>query len=182
MNIRKSAILGAILVFSLYLVPYSAAQRKPDPKKIQARLVQRVRHELIMLLNYGEFDLLEFKTAGLDTVILSGQVVKPALKRDAENAIRNIEAVRKVINKIEVLPLSSSDDRIRVAVHQAIFSKPGMDKYRAWASPPIHVIVKNGTVTLFGVVQTRADKDLVGIAAREVPGTFGVINKLRTEK
>ena len=182
MNIRKSVILSTILIFGLCLIPYSGAQNKPDVERLQARLAQQVRHELVMLSNYSLFDNLEFGINGLDTVVLSGQVTRPSLKSDAESAVRQLEGVGKVVNKIEVLPLSPSDDRIRVAAYRAIFGKPSLEKYAQRAVPPIHIIVKNGSITLYGVVLNQADKDLAGIAAREVPGTFGITNNLRTEK
>ena len=107
---RKHSVLTTILTVSLCLVPYSLAQRKQDVKANQARLVQEVRHELVMLSDYSLFDNLEFQITGVDTVILSGQVVRPILKSEAENAIRKLERVGKVVNNIEVLPVSPQDD------------------------------------------------------------------------
>jgi hyperosmotically inducible protein len=57
-----------------------------------------------------------------------------------------------------------------------------LEKYGFQAVPPIHIIVKNGSITLAGIVANQIDKDLAGIAAREVAGTFGVTNNLRVEK
>jgi len=146
-----------------------------------ARLVQEVRHELVMLPNYNLFDNLEFEISGVDTVTLLGQVTRPSLKNDAERAIRSLEGVGRLVNKIEVLPISPSDDRIRLAAYHAIFSKPGLEMYSVRAVPPIHIIVENGNITLVGVVATQMDKDLAGFAAKEVPGVFGVANNLRVE-
>ncbi len=157
------------------------SQSKRDLNSIHSRLAQEVRHQLIMLPNYDVFDNLEFEVSGIDTVTLMGQVRRPSLKSDAEGAVRNIESVGKLINKIEVLPISPSDDRIRVAVFRAIFGKPPLERYGYRAVPPIHIIVDNGSVTLVGVVATQAEKDIAGIAAREVPGTFSVTNNLRVE-
>jgi hyperosmotically inducible protein len=182
MRIGKAAIPSAALIFSLCWIPSSGAQSKQELEKIHARLVSQVRHELIMLSRYTVFDNLQFQITDVDTVVLSGEVVRPTLKSDAESAVRRLEGVGKLINKIEVLPLSPSDDRIRVAAYRAIFSKPGFDKYGFQAVPPIHIIVKNGNITLTGIVANQVDKDLAGIAAREVPGTFGFTNNLRVEK
>jgi hyperosmotically inducible protein len=90
--------------------------------------------------------------------------------------------VTQVDNQIEVLPLSPMDDGIRRAVYRAIFSKAGMEKYQLGAVPPIHIIVKNGNVTLVGVVANEFDKNLAGIAANSVSGVFKVQNNLQVEK
>jgi hyperosmotically inducible protein len=90
--------------------------------------------------------------------------------------------VGKLENQIEVLPLSPNDDRIRIATYVAIYSRPGLDRYAWRAVPPIHIIVKNGNVTLMGVVATEADKNLAGMMANGVSGVFKVVNDLRVER
>lgn len=150
--------------------------------RVHARLAQEVRRQLVMLANYSVFDDLEFEISGVDTVTLLGQVTRPSLKSDAESTVRSLEGVGKIINKIEVLPVSPSDDRIRIAAYRSIFSRPGLERYGIRAVPPIHILVKNGSITLVGIVANQADKDLAGIAAREVPGTFDITNRLKVEK
>jgi hyperosmotically inducible protein len=142
------------------------------------RLIREVRHELIMLPYYGVFDNLAFRIDGR-TVILEGQVTLPTLKSDAGNAVKRIEGVDKVVNNIEVLPPSPMDDRIRRAVYQSIYSYGPLFKYGGMAVPPIHIIVKNGRVTLDGVVDNETDKNLAGMRANQVPGTFQITNNLR---
>ena len=142
------------------------------------RLVREVRHELIMLPYFGVFDNLSFRIQGR-TVILEGQVVRPVVKSDAENSVKHIEGVEKVINNIEVLPPSPMDDRIRRAVYQSIYSYGPLFKYGGMAVPPIHIIVRNGRVTLEGVVDSEADKNMAGLRANQVPGTFQITNNLR---
>jgi hyperosmotically inducible protein len=115
------------------------------------------------------------------TVTLLGQVTRPTLKSDAGNVVKGIEGVSRVENQIQVLPLSSMDDRIRMAEYRAIFGKPGLDRYAMQAVPPIHIIVDNGKVTLEGVVSTEADKNQAGIYANGVSGVFSVNNNLRVE-
>ena len=175
-----AVILSAALGLSLPLG--AQVSNKPDLGAIRARLAQQVRHQLVMLPYYSVFDDLEFQITGVDTVELSGQVTRPTLKSDAESVTRRLEGVGKVVNEIEVLPLSPSDDRIRLEVYRAIFSMAGLDRYVMRAVPPIHIIVKNGNVILKGVVATQEDKDLAGIVAKGVPGTFSVTNDLRVEK
>ena len=147
----------------------------------RARLAEAVRHELAMLPNYGVFDNLQFQIEGVDTVVLQGQVTRPTLKQDAERALQRLERVGKVVNRIEVLPVSPNDDRIRAAQYRAIYSKPGLDRYAMQANPPIHIVVKNGHVTLVGVVATESDRNLAYIAANGVPGVFSVKSNLKVE-
>jgi hyperosmotically inducible protein len=163
------------------------AQKKTSADRIadtsgkgQDRVAREVRHELVMLPYYGVFDNLAFRVDG-GTVTLLGQVTRPTLKSDAENVVKGIEGVTRVENQIQVLPLSSMDDRIRIATYRAIFSKPGLDRYAMQAVPPIHIIVDNGKVTLDGVVASEGDKDLAGVAANGVSGVFAVNNNLRVE-
>jgi hyperosmotically inducible protein len=144
------------------------------------RMERAIRHELLMLPYYGVFDNLGFRLDG-STVILTGQVTRPVLKSDAERAVKRIEGVENVDNRIEVLPLSPNDDQIRMMTYRAIFYHPALDRYAMRAVPPIHIIVKNGEVTLVGVVATQADKNLAGMYANGVPGVFSVKNELQVE-
>lgn len=142
------------------------------------RMSREVRHQLTMLPYYTVFDDLAYKVNG-GTVTLFGAVTNPVLKKDAERAVRGIEGVENVVNNIEVLPVSPNDDRIRRAVYRAIYSQPGLDMYSLRAVPTIHIIVKNGNVTLTGAVANQGDKDRAGIAAKGVPGVFSVTNDLQ---
>jgi len=145
------------------------------------RLAKEVRHELVMLLYYNIFDNLAFRVDG-STVTLMGQVARPVLKSDAENVVKKIEGVEKVVNNIEVLPISPNDDRIRIAVYRAVYGQSSLQRYGFQSVPPIHIIVNNGNVTLEGVVANEGDKNLANIAANGVSGVFSVKNNLRVEK
>ena len=92
--------------------------------------------------------------------------------------MKSIEGVQTVVNNIEVLPVSPNDDQIRRAVYRAIYSQPGLDMYSLRAVPTIHIIVKNGHVTLTGAVGNNGDKERAGIAANGVPGAFSVTNDI----
>ena len=159
--------------------PRSGVQRGTE--RYRMWLQNEVRHQLVMLVNYTVFDNLAFKIEG-EKVILMGQVVRPTLKSDAEAVVKKIEGVRSVVNQIEVLPLSPNDDRIRLATYRSIFGTVGLERYALQAVPPIHIIVKNGNVTLEGVVDNEADKNLANIRARAVSGVFSVTNNLRVQK
>lgn len=134
-----------------------------------------------MLPYYSVFDNLQYKVEG-DKVTLLGQVTRPTLKSDAGNAVKSIEGVSTVDNQIEVLPLSPMDDQIRRAEYRAIYSASGLFQYAQQAVPPIHIIVRNGHVTLEGVVAREADKNLAGVRANGVPNVFSVTNNLVVEK
>ena len=144
------------------------------------KLVKEIRHELVMLPYYNVFDNLSFRVDG-SKVTLLGQVTKPTLKDSAGRVVKNIEGVETVDNKIEVLPLSPNDDRIRLAVYRAIYGQPSFQRYAMQAVPPIHIILRNGNVTLEGVVANEGDKNLANIKANGVPGVFGVTNNLVVE-
>ena len=185
-----TSYLGAVaIILGIALAPvqaqdkdrHSADRTATGGARGQDRITREVRHELVMLPYYGVFDNLAYRVDGT-TVTLLGQVARPTLKSDAENVVKNIEGVTKVDNQIQVLPLSTMDDQIRIAEYRAIFSKPGLDRYAMQAVPPIHIIVSNGNVTLEGVVSTEADKNQAGIYAKAVPNVFAVTNNLRVEK
>lgn len=144
----------------------------------QGGLVPAVRHELVMLPYYSIFDNLAYRVDG-NTVTLYGQVTRPVLKSDAEHVVKHIEGVDRVVNNIEVLPLSPFDDRIRRAEYRAIFGYGPMYRYAMGANPSIHIIVDNGHVTLEGVVANQGDKNIAGIRANGVPGVFSVTNNLQ---
>lgn len=162
-------------IAALCVAPSLTAARTQD------RIIREVHHELVMLPFYSVFDNLAYRVDGA-TVTLSGQVTRPTLKADAERAVKRIEGVEKVVNEIEVLPLSPDDDRLRLALYRTIYSKPSLEQYELRAVPPIHIIVKNGRVTLDGVVAREMDKTIAGMAASGVPGVFSVTNNLRVEK
>jgi len=158
-----------------------AQERRPPSERGQQRLQKEVRHELVMLPLYDVFDNLAYKVDG-GTVTLFGQVSRPTLKTDAERAVKGIEGVERVENRIEVLPLSPNDDRIRRAVYRAIYGTEGLDRYAMRAVPTIHIIVKNGNVTLEGAVATQGDKNLANIKANGVSGVFSVTNNLQVDR
>jgi hyperosmotically inducible protein len=165
----------------LALTTLGFAQEAQPSSKAEERIIKEVRHELLMLPYFGVFDYIAFKVEG-PTVTLIGQVVRPVLKSDAENAIKHIEGVEKVVNQIEVLPPSSMDDRLRLELYRAIYGYPALEKYALGVQKPIRIIVKNGHVALEGVVDNEADKNLAGLRANGVPGIFSVTNNLQVSK
>ncbi len=177
-------VLALPLIFSM--AGLATAQGNPPagalPQKSMERIYKEVRHELVMLPYYGVFDNLSYKVDPDGTVTLLGQVARPTLKSDAERAVKRIEGVEKVVNNIEVLPVSTNDDRIRRATYRAIYGNSVLSPYQMRAVPPIHIIVNGGKVTLEGVVARQMDKQIAGVQANGVPGVFAVTNNLVVEE
>jgi len=146
------------------------------------RIVKEVHHELALLPYYGVFDNLAYRVSPDGTVTLMGQVVRPTLKSDAENAVKRIEGVQHVENQIQTLPTSPMDDQIRMATYRAIYGNPALSPYSLRAVPPIHIIVNQGHVTLEGVVAKQMDKQIAEMQAKSVPNVFSVTNNLRVEE
>jgi hyperosmotically inducible protein len=142
------------------------------------RVEADVERELFRLPNYTVFDFLAFRVEPGGTVRLLGAVVRPTLKSDAERRVKRLEGVDTVINDIEVLPVSQTDDAIRMAVARSIYNSNALDRYGFQSQPPIHIIVKKGRVILEGVVDSESDKSVAGLKAREINGVFDVKNNL----
>ena len=167
------------LVLSIGLALAGAAQQR-DSRTL--RLETDVQRELLSLPNYSVFDHLAFRIEPGGTVRLLGQVTRPTLKTDAERRLKNVEGIDQIINDIEVLPVSPNDDRIRLAVARNIYRSDALDRYGFQTQPSIRIIVKQGRVTLEGVVDSEADKAVAAIKAREVSGVFEVKNNLSVAK
>jgi osmotically-inducible protein OsmY len=203
---RTLPILAAALIFSL-AAPAMIAQ-SPSPTWAQddtLRIAQEVQKRLGSLNNYSVFDWITFGFHG-KTAVLKGYASRPALKSSAANVLKGIEGVESVDNQIEVLPLSANDDRIRAAVYNRIYRQPSLRKYNAnqgsvaqamgpggrsvalmaggiTNDPPrgfhaIHIIVKNGNVTLYGAVNNQSDAAIAYMQANSTPGVFSVDNDL----
>lgn len=170
---NKKWIIAAGLAATMALV--SAAPPGFTPVE------NKVRHELAMLPYLNVFDDISFRVDG-NTVTLFGEVTNPVLRSDAQNVVKRMEGVARVENQIEVLPLSSFDDSIRLRTARAIFGYPALQRYGMGAQPSIHIIVKNGNVTLMGFVSTDMDKQLAFQGANAVPGVFAVNNQLQLDK
>ncbi len=180
MKTKTITFAVSFLLLSLCAFSQNADRNQPSAKS-QDRISREVRHELLMLPYFGVFDNIGYRVDG-DTVTLVGQVVRPTLKSDAENSIKHIEGVEKVNNQIEVLPPSSMDDRLRLELFRAIYQYPALQKYELGVQKPIRIIVKNGHVTLEGVVDNDTDKNLAEMRAKSVPGIFSVTDNLQVEK
>jgi hyperosmotically inducible protein len=185
----KKSLLTALalpLIFSMVALASPTTQDNQPSGALNQKSIDRiykeVHHELVMLPFYGVFDNLAYKVDPDGTVTLLGQVSRPVLKSDAENSVKRIEGVEKVVNNIEVLPTSINDDRIRRAAYRAIYGNSVLSQYQLRAVPPIHIIVNNGKITLEGVVARQMDKTVAGMQANGVQGAFSVTNNLVVEE
>jgi hyperosmotically inducible protein len=157
-----------------------------------------VQHALLRLPYYGVFDFVAFGV-NRGAVTVGGFAYRANLKSDATAAIARVAGVGDVANKIEVLPTSQRDDRIRWATFYNIYTDDFLSRYapgapmsaryealsfarfpgmQPFGTYPIHIIVKNGRTMLLGVVDSDSDKTLATVRAREVTGVFGVDNDL----
>lgn len=171
------ALLAAVVIAS------TGGIAQPLQKQKTVEWIKKeVRHELLMLPYYGVFDWLEAEITDPETVVLRGQVIRPSTKSEAEDRVSRIEGIDKVVNEIEILPLSSNDNRLRRQIYRALFHEDSaLFQYGIQRVPSIHILVRNGRVTLKGVVTSKADSDYAYIRTRGVPGSFEVINELQIE-
>jgi hyperosmotically inducible protein len=180
LKMKLQILLVACLVLALGSVVIGQQATQASPRSTE-RITREVRHELLMLPYFGVFDNIAYKVDGYNVTLL-GQVSRPTLKSDAENVVKRIEGVEKVDNQIEVLPTSPNDDRLRLQLYRAIYGYAPLQKYALGVQKPIRIIVKNGNVTLEGVVDNETDKNLANIRAHGVSGVFSVTNNLQVVK
>lgn len=169
-----TAFFGAVL-FSTALLS-TQAMAKTGPVR---SLNDQVRHELLMLPYVGVFDDLNYSIDPNGVVTLSGEVVRPISRSDAERAVKTVPGVARVDNHIEVLPLSPFDNRIRAATLRTLLRSGSLSKYFQGVHPDIRIIVKNGHVRLNGEVLNEGDREMAYIVANGVPGAFSVTNNLQ---
>jgi hyperosmotically inducible protein len=176
----RALALGLLLATPLASLPAPSSPAQKNEPPSQQALVKEVRHQLVMLPYYSVFDDLSYKVEG-GTVKLEGAVVRPVLKSDAEAAVKSVNGITSVVNNIEVLPPSPMDEQTRLAEFRAIYSEPSLARYGYQAVQAIHIIVKNGHVTLDGFVDNERDKNLASLRAKSVPDVFSVTNNLQVQ-
>jgi len=183
-SIRTILVVTALsLIASAGTFAWDKGAQGPTPpergsQNYEKWLTREVGHQLIQVPWLSVFDNLQYSVNGSE-VTLSGQVWQPVTKQDAETAVKGIEGVTKVNNNIEVLPLSPMDDQIRRAEYRAIYGAPELQRYAMGVLPSIHIIVKNGHVTLIGAVDNQMDKNVAEIRAKSVPNVFSVDDNLQ---
>jgi hyperosmotically inducible protein len=179
-SLLKFLFAAALVGFMGFSTGVSSASAATSTSPSISAIPDQVRHNLAMLPWYGVFDNLDYQVNGTE-VTLSGQVISAhaTTKDDAGKYVKSIPGVTKVVNNIEVLPPSMFDNQIRRAEFRTVFSQADLGRYTLGAIPQVHIIVKNGHVSLEGVVMNQMDKNIAGIVANTVPGVFSVENNLR---
>jgi len=196
----------ALLTFTLSAAPVFAQSTQNNSstwsQEDALRIIKEVQQKIGSLTDYAVFDWITFGIHG-KTLVLNGYASRPTLKDEAGRVVKGIQGIASVENNIEVLPNSPNDDRVRAAVYNRIYSAPTLSRYNANAGPirgntiarvaggitqdpplgyhAIHIIVKNGNVTLYGVVANESDAAIAGMQANSAPGAFGVTNNIVVE-
>jgi osmotically-inducible protein OsmY len=148
----------------------------PDAE-LQEKLIKAISYDRV---GYGTtpFNAIAVNVQN-GVVTLAGHAYGPV---DADSAVAvaaNTRGVKDVVNDIQVDPVSPMDDRIRFAVFRSVYGFPSLNKYAIDPAKPIRISVQNGNVTLYGVVDSQADKNVAGLRANTVPGVFRVTNDLQ---
>ena len=179
----RTRILGSVVMTVALLAAAGvagAADRTVAPQT-DDQVAKEVRHSIVMYSQYTLWDDVNIKVNN-GAVELTGAVSQPYKKSDIGKTVQRLPGVTSVTNKLEVLPLSPMDDRLRLQVARAIYGDPSLSRYGVQAVPPIHIIVDNGHVTLTGVVNNTMEKQIAGMRASGAGLSFGPVeNDLRVE-
>lgn len=200
-NLKVQLIAFAAL--AAMMTPAALAANVPANSDDTMRMAQQIRKKIVMLPQYGVYDNISFAIDG-KKVIVRGEATKPTLKKSIERVVSKVEGVEQVVNEIEVLPNSRFDEDIRAAAYIRIYGHPTLNRYNPnrgipfypsmaqrtfgpsvdppTGAHPIHIIVKNGEVTLVGIVDNEGDKTIAGMQANTVSGVFKVVNNLEVAK
>ncbi|HEU0119433.1 MAG TPA: BON domain-containing protein [Bryobacteraceae bacterium] len=192
-----------LMLCTLALGGILTAQTPAANEQAVIRMARSIQREILTLPDYGVFDSIRFSFKG-DTVILRGQASRPILKSSAENVTKRVEGVASVDNQIEVLPLSPMDDQIRLRAYVAIYGHPSLSRFNPnrggplfmsrmsamtgitnnppLGNHPVHIIVKNGNITLEGMLPTTGDRTVAELQANGVSGAFSVTNNIEVQE
>ena len=197
-RLARGLLIGASLTGVVLLTAGTAAETTAPQETTRS-----LRHALQRLPYYGVFDYMSFQVER-GVVTLNGYAISGSLRYAAETAAKRTSGVDEVANRLEVLPASQEDDRIRWATFYRVYTDAFLSKYasggditvrreihqaRQWgfAYQPlglysIHIVVRHGQTTLYGVVDSDADRQIAEVRAREVFGVFGVDNEIVVAK
>lgn len=176
MKILSKQFILALAILALSIIAVNAQSSSTDTRPLSTQIEKK----LVNMPYYEVFDYISFDIQG-DTVVLSGKVLNGPNKSLAENIVKDLPGVNKVVNNIEILSGSGLDREIRRSLLQKL-SSTGMSRYVASKNPPVRLIVDGGRISLEGYVASRSDSDLMNVLANGVPGAFGVTNNLKIDK
>ncbi|HVN05153.1 MAG TPA: BON domain-containing protein [Bryobacteraceae bacterium] len=178
---RRTILNKFMLAAAVFGLGIAAASTSGPMSSPDAVIAKKLAHEIRMYPRYSIFDNISFMV-NEGRVELLGEVNQPYKKADLGRIAQRVAGVTSLTNDIKVLPLSNMDNRLRMQVARAIYRDPSLYRYGMGALPSIHIIVDNGHVTLEGVVNTEADKNIAGLRAAGAGLSFGqVTNNLRVE-
>lgn len=145
------------------------------------KLAERIADQMRRSSYFTVFDDVEI---GVDNgvVTLTGFVTQPIKSEDLARRASHVDGVREFTNKLEVLPASLGDDRLRSIIANTLYRDPTFSNYAAQAVPPIHIVVRNSSVLLTGVVNSEVERRQAENIVRGIPGIIGVQNALRVER
>ncbi len=173
MTRTRLGLLSAVLALTAQV----ALAGQPERKDLQ------VANDIVTSVNrYAFFTIFDDIKANVadGVVTLAGKVTMPYKSSDLERQVARIDGVSRVINRIEVLPVSKMDDDLRYRIARSIYGNANFWNYSVMANPPIHIVVDRGRVTLTGVVQSEVDRALARSLATQF-GVFSVKNELKTD-
>jgi hyperosmotically inducible protein len=146
-------------------------------KELQEKLAKKLEYDRV---GYGTTTFNAISVGVRDGVVmLGGRAYGPSDKSSALAAVGYTPGVQDVIDNIEVDPVSPMDDKIRLNVARLVYGSPSLFKYSIDPGRPIRISVQNGNVTLFGAVDSEADRDMANIRANGAEGVFSVKNELQ---
>lgn len=175
MKVFRNFIVLSLAIFSLSVISISAQSLTTSGSN--RAIEDQVRKKILKLPRYEVFDSIGYRVNG-DTVTLYGKVRNAVNKSDAGRSVKRIPGVNHVINEIEVLPLGSFDDSIRVRLYQTLSRSGGLSRYLWPVNPSVRLVVDRGHVELEGFVASRGDYNTMNILANGVSGVFSVKNNL----
>lgn len=158
----------------------SVAFSAPSAQISDALLAERVAAAVRDYVNFGIFDDVSIEVDNR-SVRISGRVTMPYKRQDIEARIKKIDGIRDLTNTIEVLPVSRFDSELRDRLARAIYGHPAFRHYASMVTPPIHIVVEGGRVTLTGMVNSEVEK-MLAFSLAQVPGAMSVKNELKIDR
>ena len=165
---------------SLILAAAAAAPAWAQVERRDADILQDVSSAV---LGYPQFTIFDDVTAAADRgfVTLFGRVTMGHKRTDIGRRVARVRGVKEVENRIEVLPNSPFDERLRNSVARAIYGHSAFWHYASMTNPPIHIIVENGRIILTGVVANEVERMLARTIAAS-SSAFSVTSDLKTDQ
>ena len=145
------------------------------------KLAERIADQMRRSSYFTVFDDVEIGVEN-GVVTLTGFVTQPIKSEDLARRASHVDGAQDFINHLEVLPASLGDDRLRSIIANTLYRDPTFSNYASQAIPPIHIVVRNSSVLLTGVVNSEVERRQAENIVRGISGIIGVQNALRVER